>query len=322
MGRACRDLRGRRELSDEQVRATVHGEADAPCWSAAEQALIAAVDALHHRATLSDAEFAALSAHYDDDADPGDHHALRLLPHGIVSGERAGAAAGGERRRGFRTSRNMSASRCDSHARPQQIVQVEDPDRLVCVVTISVVIFAELSSSSASLASESRSITLGLRVMTSSTMSSVRSGRIWRRRSPSVMMPTMRPWHRRWRRSQSPWPTSPPARPTSWCQPASAARASPVCIDPDVCLSIAPSLPPGWNFANSSAVKPRLFKQRDGERIADRGLHQGRGGRREIMRAGLAHLRQLQHDPRRLRPARIPHSTSPRSSGSQSAPSN
>jgi alkylhydroperoxidase family enzyme len=28
--------------------------------------LIAAVDALHHRATLSDAEFAALSSHYDD----------------------------------------------------------------------------------------------------------------------------------------------------------------------------------------------------------------------------------------------------------------
>ncbi|MGN1290737.1 MAG: carboxymuconolactone decarboxylase family protein, partial [Bradyrhizobium sp.] len=29
--------------------------------------LIAAVDALHARATLSEAEFAALSAHYDDD---------------------------------------------------------------------------------------------------------------------------------------------------------------------------------------------------------------------------------------------------------------
>ena len=28
--------------------------------------MIAAVDALHHRATLSDAEFAALRAHYDD----------------------------------------------------------------------------------------------------------------------------------------------------------------------------------------------------------------------------------------------------------------
>jgi alkylhydroperoxidase family enzyme len=53
-------------LTDEQVRATVLGKADAPCWSAPEQALIAAVDALHHRATLSDTEFAALSAHYDD----------------------------------------------------------------------------------------------------------------------------------------------------------------------------------------------------------------------------------------------------------------
>ena len=53
-------------LTDEQVRATVLGGADAPCWSPAEQALIAAVDALHVSATLSDAEFAALKAHYDD----------------------------------------------------------------------------------------------------------------------------------------------------------------------------------------------------------------------------------------------------------------
>jgi alkylhydroperoxidase family enzyme len=53
-------------LTGEQVRATVLGQADAPCWSAAEQALIAAVDALHHRATLNDAEFGALSAHYDE----------------------------------------------------------------------------------------------------------------------------------------------------------------------------------------------------------------------------------------------------------------
>jgi alkylhydroperoxidase family enzyme len=53
-------------LTEEQVRATVLGPADAPCWSAAEQAMIATVDALHARATLSDAEFAALSAHYDD----------------------------------------------------------------------------------------------------------------------------------------------------------------------------------------------------------------------------------------------------------------
>ena len=53
-------------LTAEQVRATVIGAADAPCWSIAEQALIAAVDALHDRATLSADEFAALSAHYDD----------------------------------------------------------------------------------------------------------------------------------------------------------------------------------------------------------------------------------------------------------------
>ena len=53
-------------LTDEQVRATVRGGADAPCWSPAEQAMIAAVDALHHRATLSEVEFAALRAHYDD----------------------------------------------------------------------------------------------------------------------------------------------------------------------------------------------------------------------------------------------------------------
>src|SRR3981189_694019 len=53
-------------LTDEQVGATVLGGADAPCWSPAEQALIAAVDALHASATLGEAEFKALSAHYED----------------------------------------------------------------------------------------------------------------------------------------------------------------------------------------------------------------------------------------------------------------
>jgi alkylhydroperoxidase family enzyme len=53
-------------LTETQVRATVLGGADAPCWSPAEQALLAAVDALHVGATLSDDEFKALSAHYDD----------------------------------------------------------------------------------------------------------------------------------------------------------------------------------------------------------------------------------------------------------------
>ena len=54
-------------LDAAQVRATVLEGSDAPCWSAAERALIAAVDALHHRATWTDAEFAALKAHYDED---------------------------------------------------------------------------------------------------------------------------------------------------------------------------------------------------------------------------------------------------------------
>src|SRR6202165_6354781 len=54
------------QLTEAQVRATVLDNADAPCWSPAEPAVIAAVDALHARATLSDGEFKALSAHYDD----------------------------------------------------------------------------------------------------------------------------------------------------------------------------------------------------------------------------------------------------------------
>jgi len=56
------------KLTDEQIKATVRGEADAACWSEAERALIATADALHHRSTLSEAEFAALKTHYDDAA--------------------------------------------------------------------------------------------------------------------------------------------------------------------------------------------------------------------------------------------------------------
>ena len=55
------------DLTEGQIRATVLGEASATCWSLAEQAMIAAVDALHESATLNDAEFERLSAHYDAD---------------------------------------------------------------------------------------------------------------------------------------------------------------------------------------------------------------------------------------------------------------
>lgn len=54
------------KLTDEEIKATVVADAAAPCWSPAEQALIATADALHARATLSEQEFVALSSHYDD----------------------------------------------------------------------------------------------------------------------------------------------------------------------------------------------------------------------------------------------------------------
>ena len=57
---------GPAKLTEDEIRATVEGNATSPCWSPAEQALIAAVDALHHRATLGDAEFAALAKHHDE----------------------------------------------------------------------------------------------------------------------------------------------------------------------------------------------------------------------------------------------------------------
>ncbi len=41
--------------------------AEAACWTEAEQALIAAVDALHHKATWNGNEFEALKTHYSED---------------------------------------------------------------------------------------------------------------------------------------------------------------------------------------------------------------------------------------------------------------
>ena len=57
---------GPAHLTDEQVRATVLEPADAACWTEAEQALIAAVDALHSNATWSGNEFEGLKAHYSE----------------------------------------------------------------------------------------------------------------------------------------------------------------------------------------------------------------------------------------------------------------
>jgi len=48
------------------IAATVHGPADAPCWSADERALLAAVDDLVDRRTIGDAAWTALTAHFDE----------------------------------------------------------------------------------------------------------------------------------------------------------------------------------------------------------------------------------------------------------------
>lgn len=53
-------------LTDEQIDATRNAGPAASCWSEAEQALIAAVDALHFRATLDEEEFDRLRQHYDE----------------------------------------------------------------------------------------------------------------------------------------------------------------------------------------------------------------------------------------------------------------
>lgn len=52
-------------LSEEEIAATVHGPADAACWTEAERALIGADDALHERVTLSGDDFDSLSRWFD-----------------------------------------------------------------------------------------------------------------------------------------------------------------------------------------------------------------------------------------------------------------
>jgi alkylhydroperoxidase family enzyme len=53
-------------LTPQEVVATAGAGSRAGCWSAAERVLLATAEALHARATLCGAEFAALRAHYDE----------------------------------------------------------------------------------------------------------------------------------------------------------------------------------------------------------------------------------------------------------------
>jgi alkylhydroperoxidase family enzyme len=54
------------KLTEEQIIATRNANSDASCWDDAERTLISAVDALHDRATLDQAEFDRLREYYDD----------------------------------------------------------------------------------------------------------------------------------------------------------------------------------------------------------------------------------------------------------------
>jgi len=49
-----------------QVSAVVHGPADASCWAADEQALLALVDDLVDRRTIDDATWTSLQTHFDE----------------------------------------------------------------------------------------------------------------------------------------------------------------------------------------------------------------------------------------------------------------
>ena len=68
-------------------------------------------------------------------------------------------------------------------------------------------------------------------------------------------------------------------------------RPSPGCITSRTNFKRAPSLPPGWNTPKSMAENPRASEQRDGQRVAERELHQRWSRGRKIVRAGFARLR-------------------------------
>lgn len=53
-------------LTDAQIRATVHGESNDPAWSDEERVLIASVDALLDHKKLTDAQWQALRAIFDE----------------------------------------------------------------------------------------------------------------------------------------------------------------------------------------------------------------------------------------------------------------
>ena len=120
---------------------------------------------------------------------------------------------------------------------------------------------------------------------------------MWRRRSPSVMMPTSLPsrvgdadaaealgghLHDRVRHRA--------------CRARRSGTASPVCMTSRTNFSMRAEPAARMQDAEVERREAAAFQQRDRERVAERKLHQRGGGRREIVRAGFARLRQQQHD--------------------------
>ena len=77
------------DFGDAEIAATVHGPADAACWAPDEQALVAIVDDLVDRRTLSDATWTAARAHFDETqlleaiALTGYYHTISFLCRGL-----------------------------------------------------------------------------------------------------------------------------------------------------------------------------------------------------------------------------------------------
>lgn len=53
-------------LGRDEIHSIVHGDARDACWTPKDRAVIDMVDALHDRASIDDAGYAALRAHFDD----------------------------------------------------------------------------------------------------------------------------------------------------------------------------------------------------------------------------------------------------------------
>jgi alkylhydroperoxidase family enzyme len=76
-------------FGETEIAATVSGSATAACWSSSEQALLAVVDDLVDRRTLSDATWAALAAQFDEAqileaiALAGYYHTISFLCRGL-----------------------------------------------------------------------------------------------------------------------------------------------------------------------------------------------------------------------------------------------